>query len=113
MDLTKDYYIHTVHVFLGFDCCHNANMDIKIESTRNLPENHSCIEPNPFPRKYFRVFRCSPPATGRYVTVSVTAEEDVGLVLCEVAVYAFSKLFRFMWEIIIVSNINLSGVGLL
>ncbi|XP_078360980.1 uncharacterized protein LOC144645322 [Oculina patagonica] len=92
VDLTKDYYVHTVHVFLGIDCCHNANLDIKIESTRSLPaQNHSCIEPNPFPRKHFHVFRCSPPATGRYVTVHVTAE-DITLVLCEVAVYAFEAL---------------------
>lgn len=95
MDLTKDYNVHTVHVFFGVDCCHNANVTIKIESTRNQnTESHSCIEPNPSPRKHFRVFGCSPPATGRFVTISVTTQ-DIKLALCEVAIYAFGKLFRF------------------
>ena len=96
MDLTKDYHIHTVHIFLGLDCCHNADFEIKTENTRNLPAmNHPCIEPNPFPRKHFLVFRCTPPVPGRYLTVSVTTEGDT-LVLCEVAVYALGKLIRSM-----------------
>ena len=90
MDLSKDLFIHTVHVFLGLNCCQNAPLNIEIESTRNVPDNHLCTESSSFPRKHFRVFRCSPPATGRYVKVSVTAE-NVKLVLCEVAVYAFGK----------------------
>lgn len=96
MDLTKDYHIHTVHVFLGLDCCLNTNFEIKTENTINLPaKNRACIEPSHFPRRSFLVFSCTPPVTGRYVTVSVTTEGDT-LVLCEVAVYALGKLFRFI-----------------
>lgn len=96
MDLAKHYHIHTVHIFLGPDCCHNADFEIKTEITRNLPaKNHPCIEPNPFPRIHFLVFHCTPPVTGRYLTVNVTTEGDA-LVLCEVAVYALGKLFRSM-----------------
>lgn len=97
MDLTKVYHIHTVHVFLGHDCGLNADFEIKTENTINdLPaKNRPCIEPSHFPRRSFLVFSCTPPVTGRYVTVSVTTEGDT-LVLCEVAVYALGKLFRFI-----------------
>jgi len=93
VDLTKDYHIHTVHVFLGHDCCLNADFEIKTENTINdLPaKNRPCIEPSHFPRRSFLVFSCTPPVTGRYVTVSVTTEGDT-LVLCEVAVYALENL---------------------
>lgn len=95
VDLTKAYYIHTVHVFLGTDCCPKAGLNITVKSTKNpSPSSHSCNEPNHFPRNDFRVFRCSPPVIGRHVTVRVTGE-DVTLVLCEVAVYAFGKLHVF------------------
>ena len=91
MDLTAVHHIHTVHIFLGLDCCLNADFHINTENTRNLPKR-PCIEPSPFPRNPFLVFRCTPPITGRYVTVSVVTEGDT-LVLCEVAVYALGKLF--------------------
>ena len=90
----KEYHIHTVHIFLGLDCCLNADFEIKTENTRNLP-NRSCIGPRLFPRKSFLVFRCTPPVTARFLTVRVTTEGDM-LVLCEVAVYTVGKLFRFI-----------------
>ena len=102
MDLVKEYHIHTVHILLGLDCCLNADFEIKTENTRNLP-NRSCIEPSLFPRKSFLVFRCTPPVTGRYLTVTVTTE-DYTLVLCEVAVYALGKLFRFIARHIVINT---------
>lgn len=93
MDLSKNFFIHTVHVFLGLKSFQKVLVDIGIESSMNHPVDHSCKETSPLPRKHFRVFRCIPPANGRFVTATMITE-NVKFVLCEVAVFAFGKCFE-------------------
>ncbi|CAH3132158.1 unnamed protein product, partial [Porites lobata] len=89
LDLSQDYRIHTVQVFLGSDCCQNIQLNITVGSSNNLlsPSHFCSCTPTNFPRRDFRVFSCSPPATGRHLKVTATGE-NVTLILCEIVVQA-------------------------
>jgi len=93
MTFEKMLYIESVEITDKMDCCPRdigmINVTVSTSPAGLDPTYAESMEYGGNTLEY--KFRCSPPARGRYVTVTLTGE-NVALVLCKVVVNTIGKL---------------------
>jgi len=91
--LEKTLYVESVEITDKIDCCpRDIGMINVTVSTSPAGLDSTCAESMEYGgnTQHYK-FLCSPPARGRYVTVTLTGD-NVTLVLCQVVVKTIGKL---------------------
>ena len=91
--LEKPLYVESVEITDKIDCCPRDIGMIKVAVSTNQTGDPSCTKSLKYGNTQKYKVHCSPPALGRYVTVTLTGD-NVTLVLCYVLVRTFGKLHR-------------------
>ena len=91
--LEKTLYVESVEITDKIDCCPRDIGMIKVAVSTNQTGDPSCTKSLKYGNTQKYKVHCSPPALGRYVTVTLTGD-NVTLVLCYVLVRTFGKLHR-------------------
>ena len=91
MTLEKPLYVESVEIIDKIDCCPRDIGMIKVTVSTNKTGDSSCAKSMKYGSTLTYKVHCSPPARGRYVTVTLTGD-NVTLVLCYVLVRTLGKL---------------------
>lgn len=88
--LEKPLYVESVVITDKIDCCPRDIGMIKVTVTSYQTGDLSCKKSLKYGATHHYKVRCSPPARGSYVTVTLTGD-NVTLVLCYVVIKTFGK----------------------
>ena len=88
--LEKPLYVESIEITDKIDCCPRDIGMIKLTVSTNHTGDPSCTKTLKYGKSQQYKEHCSPPALGRYVTVTLTGD-SVTLVLCYVLVRTFGK----------------------
>lgn len=88
--LEKPLYVESVVIADKTDCCPRGIGMIKVTVSTNQTGDPSCTRSLKYGATHHYKIRCSPPAPGSYVTVTLTGD-NVTLVLCYVFMRTFGK----------------------
>lgn len=88
--LEKPLYVESVVITDKIDCCPRDIGMIKVTVSNNQTGDLSCTKSLKYGTTHHYKVRCSPPARGSYVTVTLTGD-NITLVLCYVFMRTFGK----------------------